>query len=86
MTKAYDYGGPAIGQYNTRHDAVGVAAIVGRKDNHIRQAPFDGPKEAVRLVTPISTAICGYCRETFERYEALAEHKPCPHYIEAREL
>lgn len=80
MSKAYEYGGPGVGSYDTRHEAVGKAAVIGREDGDIRQAPFDGPKDALRLVAPIPTLFCGYCRQTFEREPELDEHKPCPEY------
>lgn len=80
MTKAYEYGGPGIGSYDTRHEAIGAAAIEGREYADVRQCPFMGPKDAVGHVLAIPTAVCGYCKQAFDHQRELIEHKPCPHY------
>lgn len=85
MSKAYNYGGPGIGVFETRHEAIGAAAIEGREHGDKIMSPYSGPKSALKLVGPIPQARCGFCGEVFDYESELEEHQTCPHYEETEE-
>jgi hypothetical protein len=81
----YLYGGAGIGQFKTRHKAVGVAAVRGREES----AYYAAHSEKTRLAFT-STALkwtqrvdvvpwewCRHCGEPFYEQDAYADHHPC---------
>ena len=78
--KAYRYGGPSLGIYDTRHEAVGQAAIIMREEAAYDRAPWTHPGRASEWIMPVPTARCGYCGETFDYHDELDDHKPCPEW------
>ena len=86
MTKAYRYGGPGLGVYESRHEAVGGAAITMREDGSYPNAPWTHPGRASQWIMPIPTARCGYCGEAFDYEGELDDHKPCPEWEKDKPL
>lgn len=81
MTKAYVYGGSSLGKFDTRHEAVGYAAIQGRLYSDNLLCPWNGPLDATQDVMHLPTAVCGGCGRIFEYDSELEEHRPCPDYV-----
>lgn len=74
--------------FETRHEAVGSAAIRAREDRERREehAPSWAPLPTVlgetKHVHAFKPFHCGYCHETFLTEAEHDEHQTCPHYEE----
>lgn len=82
----YLYGGPkAGGRWETRHKAIGVAAVRGREEGEYLAARSDtrlaGVPELVLSYTESVEVLpwewCRYCGEEFYEKGAYADHHPC---------
>lgn len=86
-TDGWKYRGEGgVGVYETRHEAVGAAAVAGRKERERREehAPSWAPLPTVIGYTGRVHAFkpfrCGYCGEVFLTEAEHDEHQTCPHY------
>lgn len=79
QTDGWKYGNEESGVHETRHDAVGAAAVGARA---MREAypdrPLPTPLEATERVYAFKPFRCGYCGETFLTESKREEHQPCP--------
>lgn len=77
----YQYGGPSIGVYDSRHEAVGQAALVGRQygshlasrlghDGHVTGCVL----EYTEMVHVVPHGHCFFCGETFHSQESQSAH------------
>lgn len=74
--RPYKYTAEMGAPCETRHEAVGQAAIAGRKAPDLRMSVMD----ATSHVYAYEPHICDFCSETFLYEEEFEEHTPCPHY------
>jgi len=86
-TDGWKYTDEQSGIHETRHEAVGAAAIEARKQHECRsqiqpdRVPETPPvKEAAGRVYAFKPFICGFCHQTFLTEEEYDEHRTCPHY------
>lgn len=82
-TDGWKYRGKGTGVHETRHEAVGEAAIWARKDRERRVAlsigkPSTSVLEATGMVAAFKPYICSCCLETFLTNDQYDAHKPCP--------
>lgn len=81
----YLYGGPGIGQFETRHRAVGVAAVRGREESayyaaHSEQGRLafaDTVAKWTRRVDIVPWEWCSFCGEESYEKGGCADHHPC---------
>lgn len=81
-TDGWKYGSELSGVHETRHDAVGAAAVTARKmRGAYPERPALTPREAAGRVYAFKPFHCGYCGETFLTQEKHDQHQPCPWWV-----
>lgn len=84
-TDGWKYTDERSGVHETRHDAVGAAAIKTREYRERRsiEAPDLGAgptvKEGTSRVYAFKPFLCSACGGTFLTEDEYEEHRPCPH-------
>lgn len=78
-TDGWKYTNERAGIHETRHEAIGEAAIEARRlQEKYPERPVPTPLEATGYVYAFKPFICGYCHETFLTEDEHDDHQPCP--------
>jgi len=78
-TDGWKYTDEKSGIYETRHEAIGAAAVSARQTrDRFPERPIPTPAEAAGHVYAFRPFRCGYCDETFLTEAEHDDHRPCP--------
>lgn len=85
----WKYSGRFGGTHDTRHEAIGAAAVTARVQRERRREidgeaaeDFPSPLRAVGMVYAHPPYVCSYCTETFMTEDEYDQHDPCPLWVE----